>query len=375
MNRYGVKYYRILNKQVTVTGSDKSEIYFVRQMGRNHIDLTVSRQNTGNKPSDTIYHRLFDRHITRSITLYGLGGNDKFMINNLKRNRIRLRVLGGEGADEYNIINAEKTRQHKLRIYDNAGDRNDLGRIYREAKDTAFTNYKRKSFQYDWWIPLIIPAYNHDDGFFVGLGFTYKKQQWNKSPYGWQQTIGGTYAASTGAYSLYYKGLFKQAIKKWDIDLDVDYKAPTYVINFYGYGNNTKLTDHSKDFFRHRGSNFTLKPGISRSWKYNYLLLSPVYSAIKVSKTENKFINLPVSGIDSSVYKTNQYSGLSMLYKFHRVNNEKYPTSGIHFEAGPEYILNLKKSKHDYIRFASSISMYFSLAKNLTFAHRTWNSV
>src|SRR5262249_14090795 len=154
--------------------------------------------------------------------------------------------------------------------YDNTADKHtELRKNYHVSNDTSFTNYKRRAFHYDWWAPVLLPAYNPDDGVLIGLGFTYKKQIWNKAPFGWQQTIGGNYAASTGSYSLYYIGVFKQIIGKWDIDLSTRYDAPTYIINFYGYGNETSIGDHSKSFFRSRASSFTIKLGVARTWKYN----------------------------------------------------------------------------------------------------------
>jgi hypothetical protein len=51
--------------------------------------------------------------------------------------------------------------------------------------------YNRKSFVLDWLAPVQAPGYNVDDGFFIGLGVIYKKQQFGKSPYGSMQALAG----------------------------------------------------------------------------------------------------------------------------------------------------------------------------------------
>ena len=45
--------------------------------------------------------------------------------------------------------------------------------------------------------------------------------------------IGGTVAAGTGAVGIYYKGIFKQVIGKWDLQFAASMKAPKFVLNYY----------------------------------------------------------------------------------------------------------------------------------------------
>ena len=42
--------------------------------------------------------------------------------------------------------------------------------IIMQRTDTSVTNYHRKAFKYDWWMPLIFPGYNVDDGVVIEAG-------------------------------------------------------------------------------------------------------------------------------------------------------------------------------------------------------------
>jgi hypothetical protein len=48
---------------------------------------------------------------------------------------------------------------------------------------------------------VLRPGYNPDDGFYIGGGLIFRKQQFGKSPYGWMQLIAANYAFETGAYN------------------------------------------------------------------------------------------------------------------------------------------------------------------------------
>ena len=223
-------------------------------------------------------------------------------------------------------------------------------------------------------MPLIFPSYNPDDGVLIGAAFTYKKQQWHKTPFGWQQTIGGTYAASTGAYTLFYKGKFKQVFGKWDLDLTANYHAPSYVVNFYGFGNDSKLSVKNKSFYRVRATSFFFNPEVSRSWKNNIFSAGLIFNTIKVEPADNKFISQVIPGIDSSIFRTKYFGGANISYTLNTSNNHKYPTRGISYHIGSSYLVNLKDGKKDFVNLQSSFTFYYTPFKGVTLAHRTGGS-
>lgn len=69
------KYYKLLAKDIDVTGSSKKETFIIKRLDGHNTEVTVL-----NSDSDTIFHRLVFGKETREIRLYGLGGDDVFNI-------------------------------------------------------------------------------------------------------------------------------------------------------------------------------------------------------------------------------------------------------------------------------------------------------
>ncbi len=99
--RSGMDYYAYLTKMVTVTGSDKSEIFSVRAEN-NGIMVEVWDESAGKK-GRKLYGRWFDPEETKMITITALGGEDKIQVEEQPDAGIRLRLLGGNGKDTYDL--------------------------------------------------------------------------------------------------------------------------------------------------------------------------------------------------------------------------------------------------------------------------------
>ena len=370
---YGMKYYRTINKRITILGSDKEEFFTINKIDDHTTEITVQEAGKDHFPKDTIFYRKFTRDITREINLYGFGDNDKFIYKGQAKNKIFLRAVGGNGQDIFTDSTVSNGSGARSRIYDtkdnNIGEKNNFK--IRSTNDTSYTEYNRKAFKYDWWKPIITPGYNADDGVTIGLGITYKRQQWHKFPFGWQQSIGGTIAAATGSFGFFYKGVFKQVFGKWDFELAANFKAPKYVLNFYGYGNETKLNDKKKDFFRIRSSGFFINPAVSKSWEGSSFNTGLVFQSVKIQQAENRFISQPGNLIDSSVFKSKYFGGANLSYEKNKFVNKKNPELGYGYEAGASYLVNLKETKRGFLNFRANARIYIPVVKGLTFAHRT----
>ena len=219
-------------------------------------------------------------------------------------------------------------------------------------------------------MPLVFPAYNPDDGFVIGAGITFKKMSWNKNPFKWQQTFILKYASATSAIDLHYHGHFKNTFGKWDLELTGDYKTPSFIVNFYGYGNERNLVRDEKAFYRVRASSILFNPGISRSWKRHYFKGDLSFNTVKVQSASNKFISLPTTGVDSAVFTGKYFGAAGIGYTFSTADDVKYPTKGIIVNTSARYVLNLKETKKHFIQFAGSFTFYYTPIKNITLAHR-----
>jgi hypothetical protein len=109
-----MKYYRFLNEEVLVNGSNADEMFSVSAAGEG---ITVSVYKKENK--QLLYQRRFSPSETYFITLNGLGGNDDFEVQHDVTSKIRLNIYGGEGTDHYNLKGSVRTK-----IYDTVSENN-----------------------------------------------------------------------------------------------------------------------------------------------------------------------------------------------------------------------------------------------------------
>jgi hypothetical protein len=362
---YGMKYYRYLSKQVTIAGSEKNEAFIFAAIDKHHLAVT----GLGEK-RDTFYHRVFDHAETKQLNVYGLEGDDRFVFNGNAANKFLIRTIGGKGIDSFMMEGAGRGR--KIRVYDHTSNNYfSSGRFAVHRSSDSLFQYNRRSVKYDWWIPLIVPGYNPDDQVVLGVGLLYRRQQWGKTPFGWQQSFVVNYAFGTGAVGFAYKGLFKQTFGKWDLDLAAGYKGPRYILNYYGLGNNTQLIVDSKSYYRAKVRNLYVNPGISRQWSNSVWRFGLQYESMQLLPSEGKFVSSDFSKLDSSVFTTKYFAGANGSWQYSSRNSLKYPTKGIGIDAGYSYFNNLKQSSRNLLKLYGSVSLYYTFFNRLTFAHRS----
>ncbi|MFN2438174.1 MAG: hypothetical protein ABR503_03175 [Chitinophagaceae bacterium] len=97
----GLKYYDIISKSVTISGTDEAEIFKIT--GDNEqLTVKVFDKKDG-KEGRQIYQRTFIPIETSEINLSGFGGADIFFIEENVSVDIRIKLMGGEGKDVYNV--------------------------------------------------------------------------------------------------------------------------------------------------------------------------------------------------------------------------------------------------------------------------------
>lgn len=365
LHDFGMKYYYSLAKRVTINGSAKDESFTINATNHKEVVITGLRRSS----HDTFYHRSFNRDETKEINIYSLEGNDEFIFTGNEKNRFNIRLIGGDGNNEYKS-GEDKIYGKKIKVYDSLLTNQIENKIFKEKKWDTLYHYNRRSSKYDWFIPLIVPGYNVDDGLTIGLGFVYRKQTWGKQPFGWQQQLVVNYSTATRALGFEYSGLFKQAFGKLDFDLDAFFKGPSYTFRYYGLGNETELKIHDRSFYKVKANDFYVSPGVSRTWTHNYFRVGLQYEAVEILKHQNKFITSLASAIDSTIFSVQHFAGINGTWNFFNAHNIKYPSNGFHLVAGFSYLHNVDNS-NNLLKLNASGTFYQTFLKKFTLAHRT----
>ncbi|MEO7265607.1 MAG: metallophosphoesterase [Ferruginibacter sp.] len=333
LTREAMKYYKFLAKEVTVFGSNENELFRLTQDNKN-LKLTVYKKDESNDSVSVMYSRSFSFPETKELRLFGLNGADKFSIDPDVSSRIRLRIIGGKGADTFDLRGNVKNFVYDLK--QEANELQNLRRTNREfSTDPQILEFKTTGFQYNEFIfPQINLGVNAEDGLLIGAGFASRTYGFRKDPYSTNQKFISLFAPNKGAYQFKYEGIFNQVLFKNDIILKGELVNPT-LNNFFGFGNST-VYDKSKNISYYRVRNKYVTGDVLLRKRYNdifQLSIGPTYYRYwnDYENNVNRILEKPtIIGSDStSIFSPKEYLGVKVKLDISYINNENFPTRGI----------------------------------------------
>jgi hypothetical protein len=93
-----MQYYRFLAEIVSVSGSDKKELFDITRNDDGSVVVQVYKITKEGVQSTKMYERTFAPADTKEIRLYSFDGEDKFLIKG-NNDKIKIRMIGGDGKD------------------------------------------------------------------------------------------------------------------------------------------------------------------------------------------------------------------------------------------------------------------------------------
>jgi hypothetical protein len=369
---YAAKYYQWLNEEVEIVGTTGSEMFHVERLDNNQTRVQIFDLNKQGKPKDKpFYSRTFENHLTEEIRLYGLAGNDIYLVEGKVKNGSKLRIIGGVDKDSVIDNSNVSGMSHKTLVYDNPGNEINTSPDTRVfiSSDTMINKYDYLGFKYNSGHTIKSPSYSNLKGIHFNVGYTYRRYHWRKEPFSWEQTLKGYYSFGNKSIGGEYEGIFNQVIGKWNLLLNADYheKLSHY---YYGIGNETpNVSPNDYHFFALDLNQADGIVGLQRIFgKYHSFTVSGNYQMVRVLADEpNHFVTNTIPGI-SPVFTRQQYAGAGAAYAFHNLNNEILPTKGFNFNAGVAYTENLKVSNESFEKYEASTGIYIPLGKQFSLA-------
>ena len=362
-----MKYYGFLARGVTVTGSNEAE-YFHLQNDNGRVKLSVYDNNKDNDTSALVYQRSFTGKETKELVLYGLNGDDKFVVDDDISSKIKLRIVGGKGNDSFNL-------QGKIKktLYDLSTEKNVLVNTRRTEKhfstNPQILDYKNTGFQYDRFIfPQINVGFNAEDKLLLGVGFTSKKYGFRKVPYSSLQKLTTLAAVNRGAFSAKYEGIFNNVVLKNDLIINGDIVAPT-LTNFFGYGNQT-LFDKTIPLTYYRTRYKFVTGSLAIRKRFNDIFqfsIGPYYYKYwnDINDNRGRILELPSNiGKDSvGVYSSKEYLGGRVKLDINYINNEIFPTRGITWFTSFTSLQGLNNNSRQTTDIQSDMTIYASISE------------
>ena len=353
------KYYRVLNKYAVVVGTDKDDWFEINILNKNETEVKVYRNLKGKKKK-MFFQKTFNAKVAKEIWVYGLDDDDRFEVNGSQASGIKVRLIGGQNNDIY-----ELKQGGNIAIYDYKSKDNTLTET-KNAKVKLTDDYNVNTY-----LPLkirnsvnqIIPTigFNPDDGVKIGFNDTYTYNGFRQNPFTQKHTLDASFYFATSGFEVGYSGEFAEIFENWNFDISTRFTSPNYSINFFGFGNESVNNDDDLDldYNRVKLQTFEIAPSLVWRGKLGAKLQTAIsYESINVEETENRFIN--TFYVQNGEDNRKSFLGLDAEYSYANADNDAFPTMGMATSLKVGYKNNLtEETGYGYI--VPSISFDYKL--------------
>lgn len=371
-----MEYYHFLAKTVSITGSDKKELFEINNNNDGTTQVTVYKITKEGEQSIKMYERTFEDKQTDEIRLYGFAGNDKFLVKG-SNGDIKVRMIGGMGEDDFE--NTTKSRGGI--VYDSAGENNKVSGQFRNkiSKDTSVNKFDFLGFKYNQTIPFISANFNTDDGLFLGFSLKFIRHGFRKTPYKTMHSLAVNHAFSTKAWNFRWNSEMIGALgKNTDVLFNADIRSPSTTTNFFGYGNSSvfvKTSPGKHKYYRARYSlgdislllrkNFSKKVNITIGPTFEYFHLDPD------DNFSRYIITAPANGLDpTTLYAKQSYAGGIFTLNIDTKNHPALPSKGITWNSSLRVLRGLNNESYDVTQLRSDFAFFLPVGKKIVLASR-----
>lgn len=360
LHLYAEKLYEYQAKMVDVRGTNKRELFEVERRDNGITEVRVFQVNKKREKKGEIYHRIFYRSETKEIRLYGLGNDDEFIIKGNSKKGSIIRVIGGEGMDR--VVDESKVNGlgKKNWIYDQPD-----GIVIEGGKETknmtednlTVNKYDRQLFVHNHYLPLPSFGSNVDDGFFVGLGFSFWRYRFRQKPYASRQTILFNRATKSNSFNFSYSADFVDLFGKLNFSPTLSVEQPIY-FNFFGLGNENRPPRERTNFNQVRLERVRVAPLLGETWRNQIYRINfgPFYERVRTVKQENR-ISSSSNFFSEEDFQLQHYGGLSLTGEINTVVAGK---EGTRLSVFADYRRNFSEDDH-FGSVGGSLTTYATL--------------
>lgn len=355
LTEVATQYYKVLNEEVTVTGTDKYE-YVVVDRQKDSTQVTMYKANKAGEIDKAIYSRVFDNKLTHEVNFYLLGGNDSLVVKGKSDRPIKLKVVGGKKEDYL----ADEGKNGRTIFYDSPDSKFKKAsntRLYKSTGDWV-NEFLPDNFTYDksGFLPNI-DYKNSKDGLSLGIVYQTKHYGFRKSPYSYQQKISLLHSIQTKAIFGKYRATFYSLFAhKYDLVANANYAGPAYSFNFYGIGNGTANIDDKIDYYRVQSESYDAQFYVQRRMSDHVKFgIGPGFQFVKVNpRNEPNFLATQALNYENP----GRFLTLKSYFNISLVDNKLKPETGLKWNNSIDYYNEIGGDKDKFVRLGTDISAF-----------------
>lgn len=325
------KYYRFLAKQVIVAGSKQNELFSISEPASGQLTLTITPLETDSGQTlSPVYSRSFAAAETKSITIYGIDGADKYRVES-NTTGITLKIIAGPGTDSV--------------IANNAGSL-----VVVDSGSTAITNINTRLRLL---VPDSSPVFHFRQQQPKQLGFGITPHLYYDADPLFKRSLG----ISLNGYRLLGNNKWRATATAWF--------TPVKWINFFGIGNETMAPDSNRSFNRFKATEWGGSLGLRANWKNTELKMEGLYLRSASRQDEDGYLSKNLAS--DTVFAAFQYAGPRLVVTTGKQNDQVLPTSGWLLNAEAGVFRNLKL-QHYFGSYRLNARAYIPLSPKFSFA-------
>ncbi len=371
LQRISNRYFKHISKFQVVKGTDKDDWFDVERMPNGQTRVMGYRIKKGKK-ADVIHQKTYDRKHTKEIWIYGLDDDDQFVVSGKGDNYIKVRIIGGQNKDTYDIQNGKNVIIYDYKSKKSIFRTNKGRKRLTDDYNTNVYNHKKLKNNSRQFLPNI--GANPDDGLKVGLAHTYIANGFARNPFTYMHTIDGAVYLATNGFELNYAGEFAHVLGKVNLGLNASFTSPNFATNFFGFGNQSVNLDPDNDAIDRNYNRVKIRQaslGASLLWKGDLgslVKLGATYEVIEVDRTTGRFIESAFAA-NNPVFENQNFLGGELSYEFSNTDNAAFPTLGMAIRMTTGYKSNLSASRgFGYLKPAISFDYNLTHNGRLVFA-------
>ncbi|MFY0602916.1 MAG: metallophosphoesterase [Flavobacteriaceae bacterium] len=358
-------YFKHLNRFQVIKGTDKDDWFDIERLPNGKTKVTGYRIKKGKK--GTIFHqKTYQKKYTKELWVYGLDDHDTFVVTGQGNQFIKVRIIGGQNKDKYNIQNGTKVIVYDYKSKKSEFITNKGKRRLTDDYETNVYDYKKLKNNVHQYLPSL--GSNPDDGLKIGITNTYLTNGFERNPFTYSHAINAAYYLATNGFEMNYSGEFANVIGKANLGITAGFTSPNFAMNFFGYGNQSVNLEPNNDAIERDYNRVKMKQlqiGTSLIFKGelgSLVKISVNYQAIEVDNTLGRFVNISPE-LPARIFNNQNFLNGELRYHFKNSDNEAFPTLGMETDLALGYTSNLSESSgYSYVK--PSLSFDYKLTNN-----------
>lgn len=374
MKEDALKYYRFLSETVDVPATAAGDQLLLQHMADGKLVISISPADGGRSNENALYKREFDPTVTKEVRLYGMAGSDRFVVNGRESSNIKVRMIGGDGSDNFEVAE-ENPNKHHLIVYDRSDEENHYthNALLRTGTDSAVNSFDRRNFRYDVTTPFFSLGYNIDQRAYTSIGWTWLKHGFRKEPYASRHQLVAGYSAGRGSFAFSYDGDWRQVFGKAGLNLHIVSLGPRNLQNFFGTGNETQFplnSDNGRNILYYRNrfdlihADLRVKRYMAQHVAWSAGLAAQYYASAPEDNKTHFLSEYDLKHPEEQVFLNRFHAGAGAGLEVDTRSGAFLPVNGVWWNTDLRVMTQLRGEKRTFTALQSDFSFYLRLSRD-----------